>query len=269
MNPLVSILLPVHNGERYLRESIISVVKQTYPNWELIIINDGSTDSTENIALEFSNNDDRIKLFAKEHSGVAKSLNFGLVKTSGLYIARIDSDDIWLPEKLQFQVNFLNENPGIFLLGNSVIMIDEAGLPLREQKGFNNRLTLSSQTIRRRLLKNNLFCHSSVMFRYELIKIIGKYRENYKNSEDYEYWIRAAKRVNCEISERVLVHYRVWPYAVSFRRREQQIFYSFRARLSGLFSLGFIPLNIFYLIKFLLNSAFYLVMKNTRWLKQL
>jgi len=269
MKTLVSILLPVYNGERFLSEAIHSVINQNIQNWELIIINDGSADSSAEIATEFSKMDERIKVFEKEHSGVAKSLNFGLGKATGLYIARIDSDDIWLPEKLEYQVNCLNENPGLFLIGSSVIMIDEAGLPLREQKGFNNRLTLSSPTIRNRLLRNNLFCHSSVIFRYELINIVGKYHEGFKNSEDYEYWIRAAKKISCEISGRVLVKYRVWTNAVSLKKREQQIYYSFRARLKGLFTLGCIPLNLFFLLKFIGNSIVYFLKKGANRLKQL
>ncbi len=269
MKTLVSILLPVYNGERFLSEAILSVRNQTFKSWELLIINDGSTDSSAEIAMEFSNMDERVKVFEKEHSGVAKSLNFGLNKAAGELIARIDSDDLWFPEKLEYQVDLLKGNPDLFLMGTSVIMIDETGLSLAVQKGFNNRLPFSSKGIRRNLLKNNLFCHSSVMFRRDLISNIGMYHEGFKNSEDYEYWIRAAKKVSCEISGRVLVKYRVWSNAVSFKKREQQIYYSFRARLRGLFTLGCIPLNLFFLLKFIGNSIVYLLKKGVNHLKQL
>jgi glycosyltransferase involved in cell wall biosynthesis len=179
----------------------------------------------------------------------------------GEFIARIDSDDIWLPEKLKYQLNRFQNNPALFLLGTSVLLIDENGDPLSVQNGFNNRRHLNYKEIKRKLLRNNLFCHSSVMFRKELLNIIGHYNPKFKNSEDYEYWIRAVKKVYCEISKQVLVSYRVWSQAVSIKRREEQIYFSLKARLKGFFSTGNVITNSFYLIKFLLNSAIYLLKK--------
>ena len=196
-----------------------------------------------------------------EKSGVAKSLNYGLTLANGEFIARIDSDDIWLPEKLEYQLKRFQNNPTLFLLGTSVLLIDEDVDPLTVQKGFNNRRFLNYEGIKRKLLQNNLFCHSTIMFRKEMLDIIGHYNPQFKNSEDYEYWIRAVKKVNCEISDKVLVYYRVWSQAVSFQRREEQIYYSLKARLKGFFSIGNIFTNTFYLAKFLLNSTIYLLKK--------
>ena len=264
MNALVSIILPVHNGERFLRQAIVSVQEQSHRNWELIIINDGSTDRSGKIIEEFCQADDRIKNLHTEKSGVAKSLNYGLSMAKGVFIARIDSDDIWLPEKLEYQLNRFQNNTALFLLGTSVLLIDENGDPLPVQNGFNNRRHFNYKEIKRKLLRNNLFCHSSVMFRKELLNIIGQYNPKFKNSEDYEYWIRAVKKVNCEISNQVLVYYRVWSQAVSFRRREEQIYFSLKARLKGFFSTGNVITNSFYLAKFLLNSTIYLFKKSVK-----
>lgn len=261
MNALISVILPVHNGEKFLRQAILSVQEQSYNNWELIIINDGSTDSSGKIIEEFSQADNRIKSFHTEKSGVAKSLNYGLSLTKGEFIARIDSDDIWLPQKLEYQLGRFQNIPALFLLGASVLLIDENRDPLPVQKGFNNRRLLNYQEIKKKFLRNNLFCHSSVMFRKEMLNIIGHYNPQFKNSEDYEYWIRAVKKVNCEISDEVLVYYRVWSQAVSFRKREEQIYCSLKARLKGFFLIGNVITNSFYLVKFLLNSAIYLLKK--------
>ncbi len=264
MNPEVSIILPIHNGEKFLRNAILSVQNQTYKNWELIVINDESTDNSENIIEEFRISDHRIKVFQRPKSGIAKSLNFGLKKAIGQFIARIDSDDLWLPAKLEFQIRHFQSNKNLYLLGTSVELIDEEGLLLTRQKSFNALKFLSGREIKLKLLRNNLFCHSSVVFRIEMVNLIGYYDENFKNSEDYEYWIRAAKSVNCEITNKILVQYRIWPQALSFQKREEQIYYSLKARMKGLLSLGCIPLNFFYMAKFLISSLIYLFMKNFR-----
>lgn len=261
MKPLVSVILPVHNGEKFLLQALLSVQNQTYENWELIIINDGSTDNTGKIIDAFLLTESRVRVLTRQKSGIVKSLNFGIANANGELIARIDSDDIWLQGKLQYQIDHFEKNKNLYLFGASVILIDEIGQPLSIQKGFNNRKYFSHNEIKRSLLRNNLFCHSSVMFRKELINEIGLYNENFRNSEDYEFWIRAASKVECEITDKIFVHYRIWPQTVSQKRREEQILFSLRARLKGFFSMGNLFLNFLYLLKFLVTSTMFLCRK--------
>src|SRR5438270_1402157 len=121
--PLVSFIVPVFNGEKYLKESLDSVFAQTYHNWELIIINDGSTDCTEKIILKYDDN--RIRYFLNaENKGIIFSLNKGLREASGSFIARLDADDIALPFRIEHQVKFLLENTDYVMCGSYFQTID-------------------------------------------------------------------------------------------------------------------------------------------------
>ena len=124
---LVSILLPAYNGSKRIEGAIRSVIGQTYTNWELLVIDDGSIDKTAEIVDNFTKNDTRIKYIKNEFNlGIQKTLNYGLRESKGEYIARIDDDDIWCDkEKLNKQVDFLNTNPKCVLVGTGVIIVDK------------------------------------------------------------------------------------------------------------------------------------------------
>ena len=154
-HPLVTVLMAVYNGEKYLREAIESILDQTYTNFEFLIINDGSSDRTEEIILSY--NDKRIRYIKNEQNlKLIASLNKGLDLAKGEFIARMDADDISLPERLEKQINFLEKHPEIGLLGSWVRTL---GLT-------NNRNIIFKQghnTIRIQLLFNNFFHHPSVV----------------------------------------------------------------------------------------------------------
>ena len=137
--PLVSIVLPVYNGEKYLAESLDSVLAQTYQNWELVIINDGSTDGTENLIFRLS--DKRIKYLPNDgNKGIIFSLNRGLQVSNGVFIARLDADDIALPTRIEKQVEFLSENVDYNLCGSYFQTIDSNGQLLKNVRfPANNR----------------------------------------------------------------------------------------------------------------------------------
>src|ERR1700681_1475187 len=128
--PLVSVVLPVYNGERYLTQSINSILFQTYSNWELIIINDGSSDNTENLILNYP--DKRIKYISNDgNKGIIYSLNKGLEKAKGEFIARLDADDVALPFRIEKQVEFLTENTDYAMCGSYFQTIDSNGKILK------------------------------------------------------------------------------------------------------------------------------------------
>jgi glycosyltransferase involved in cell wall biosynthesis len=134
-NPQISIIVPVYNGGRYLAATVSSVLEQLFADFELLIINDGSTDDTAQIALELVTRDPRITYYQKENSGVSDTRNFGLVKAKGEFIVFLDADDIIDPDFLLSRLNFLRENPEIGICGSAVKMIDGddkliTGLPL-------------------------------------------------------------------------------------------------------------------------------------------
>ena len=110
---LVSIITPCYNGEKYISETIESVIAQTYPNWEMIIIDDGSKDNSLKIAMEYAQKDNRISVFQQPNGGSASARNNGIRRSNGQYIALLDADDLWLPDFLENQISFMIEKNAI------------------------------------------------------------------------------------------------------------------------------------------------------------
>jgi glycosyltransferase involved in cell wall biosynthesis len=184
--PLVSVIMPVYNCEKYLREAIDSVLAQSYKNIELVVINDGSTDSSREIILSFS--DPRIRFLENDNnSGIVFTRNKGLDSANGEFVATLDSDDVALPERLEKQVNFLSGNPDFGMCGTFFYSIDSDGKFLRKVKFPTN-----SRDIATFMTLGNCFCNSTVMIRSKIAKEL-KYREKYDIVEDYEMWWRITK----------------------------------------------------------------------------
>lgn len=189
MEKLVSIIMPTYNGSKWLKNAILSIQNQTYRNWELLVIDDGSSDNTAQIVADLVRNDSRVRYFKNEQNlGIQKTLNRGLDEAKGVYIARLDDDDSWADvQKLQKQVDFLNQNPMHVLVGTGVIMVNEEGKEL-----FRYLLPEKDYEIRRKLLSKNCFAHSSVMFKRDAVKKFGGYGdgEDVKHFEDYDLWMK-------------------------------------------------------------------------------
>lgn len=187
--PLISIILPVYNGVYHIQEAINSVISQSYANWELFVIDDGSTDNTREIVDNFSKNDKRIRHIKNETNlGIQKTLNKGLKEAQGEYIARIDDDDVWIDNaKLGKQVEFLENNKDYVLVGTGVIVVDE-----NKKELFRYLSPQEDKDIRKRILSKNCFAHSSVMFRKDSAFKFGRYseEENVKHIEDYDLWLK-------------------------------------------------------------------------------
>ncbi len=152
--PLVSVIMPAYNAEKYISKSIQSVLEQTYQNWQLIIVNDGSKDDTSSIIKCFD--DKRIRLIEQENSGVSKARNTGIEYSDGEYIAFLDSDDIWLDKKLEVQVNFMLNNLNIVLsyMDYSSFVDDDKVVKNKQLYPFK------IENLRQRLLVFNYICNS-------------------------------------------------------------------------------------------------------------
>ena len=200
--PAISVILAVYNGSPYLKEAIFSVLNQTFNDFEFIIVDDGSTHDSAGTIISISNDDERIRYFHKDHSGLAASLNHGLNNAKGELIARIDADDIWLPNKLEHQLNYLRRHKEIKLLGCSVRFINHAGCPLKK-KGFNRGSYINSSEILHKIVRNNLFCHSSVIFYRKIFESVSQYDESFVSSLDYDLWIRVLKSFLLYIKRRI------------------------------------------------------------------
>ena len=204
--PLVDIIMPVYNSEKTIRNSIESILKQTYKNWCLIIIDDGSTDNTRSIINGYT--DRRIKLIKSlKNNGVAASLNIGIdnLNDDSKYVARMDSDDIMLEYRLEKQVEYLEKHEKVSILGSNMI-IKKEGSPT------NTRLVShypnDNISIMTSLLFNNPIAHPTVMLRKNVLKE-NRYDTNFKWCEDYELWSRLAikKYVFHNIPEPLLIYH--------------------------------------------------------------
>ena len=215
-NPEVTVLMSVYNGEKYLREAIDSILNQTFENFEFLIINDGSTDGTADTLQSY--NDPRIKIINNEKNiGLTKSLNRGLKIARGEYIARQDADDVSMPERLEKEVNFLNQNRNIGLVGTYSLRINEKGNVLHVARPLND-----DRELKEKLLIGNQFGHGSVMFRRECIEKVGSYREEFKSSQDYDLWLRIADFFDVANIPELLYKWRLNVNSISVVRKDQQ-----------------------------------------------
>jgi glycosyltransferase involved in cell wall biosynthesis len=181
--PKVSVIMGVYNAEKYLEQAILSILSQTYTNLEFIIINDGSSDASHTIASSIK--DERIILISQDNMGLTKSLNKAIQASTGQLIARQDADDISIFNRLEKQVDFLNRNPSIGLVGSSMFITNSSGT-------FNEiyNYPSSHEDLLRAMPHFNPIVHGSVMFRRESIKDVGGYNEDFRYVQDYELWSR-------------------------------------------------------------------------------
>ncbi len=185
--PQITVLMAVYNGERFLRESVESILNQTFRDFEFLIINDGSTDGTCNILHSYD--DPRIRVVDNEQNiGLTRSLNRGLALARGEYIARQDADDRCHQIRLERQVAFMEANPEVVLLGTQVCFVNELGTPARWV--YSHR-PVSNLGIQWRLMIDSAFIHSSVMFRRKVIlNELHGYNEAFPSRQDAELWSR-------------------------------------------------------------------------------
>ena len=182
--------MPAYNREKYIAESIESALRQSFRDFELIIIDDGSTDSTLEIARRFAS-DPRVRIVQNESNlGIARTRNKALELARADYVAPLDSDDVWLDtDKLRKQVDFLNSHPDCALVGGAIIRIDPGG---RHLDTISFPTTDSS--IRKVILRYNPFAQSSLMYRKDLILKCGGYDPTYKVCDDYALWLNVGER---------------------------------------------------------------------------
>jgi glycosyltransferase involved in cell wall biosynthesis len=183
LKPRISVLMAVYNGEKYLKEAIDSVLNQTFADFEFIIVNDGSTDSSQKIIKSYS--DPRIRLIDNEKNlGLMKSLNKGIKLANGEFIARMDGDDICFSERFEKQLKFLEKHPEIGVLGSQVVNIDQSGKELKISTKF-----IEPELIKWCSVFSCPLLHPTVMVRADLLKN-NLYDESYNQAEDFELWSR-------------------------------------------------------------------------------
>jgi glycosyltransferase involved in cell wall biosynthesis len=204
----ISVVMSVYNGEKFVKQTVASILNQTFRDFEFIIIDDGSTDSSKKIIESF--NDHRINLISRENKGLTPSLNEGLSLSRGKYIARMDADDIAEPERFEKQINFLDSHSNVYICGTWAKIIDE-----NNKETGKYKTPVESEKIKRTMLWHNPFIHPSTMFRREIIDKVGYYSEKTKYAQDYEYWSRIIKKFSGVNIPEFLMKYRVSPKSMT------------------------------------------------------
>lgn len=219
MKPVITVLMAVYDGEAYLKECVDSVLNQTFKDFEFLIIDDGSVDSTSDIIKTYK--DERIRLLRNEKNlSQVASLNIGLDHAIGGYIARIDADDIMLPSRLERQLNYLKKRPDIALLGTFGEAIDEKGHTISR-----HRLPVrNEEIIATALFGEFIMMHSSIMFRKDIVFEAGKYNEAFSFTEDYKLATDLlARRYKINNIPDILIKYRLHNNRISVRDSKPQI----------------------------------------------
>lgn len=217
MNPLVSVILPFHNCEKYLERSIKSILNQSYTNFELLLFDDASSDSSWEILKLFD--DKRIKAFrSKENLGISAALNFLLAKAEGKYIARMDADDIAMPNRFDIQVNEMENDPRLIVLGSFAINIDE-NEDKKEVWSFPTR----DEQIKCKLIFNTSFIHPSVFIKAEILQKHNiQYSIDLKHVEDRALWLKLIPYGKFKNISIPLIYYRRHEYQVSTANQAMQ-----------------------------------------------
>lgn len=206
-NPIVSVIIPVYNGERYLAETIESVIAQTEVNWEIIAVNDGSTDNSQAILQEYAKKiPDRIKVITVENGGVSRARNTAVAAARGTYVAFLDQDDLWAPRKLGHQVEMFSRDKNLGISFTNVMFIDEKGSVLREnvlKLGVKHRGNVFEY-----LIFENFIGISSVMLKKKLYVRIGGFDPRFSLAEDYDFLLKVTQESSVDYIDEPLLLYR-------------------------------------------------------------
>lgn len=221
LKPKVSVLICVCNGEKFIGQALESIYNQTYQDFEVVIVDDGSTDRTADILLDMK--DSRTFIYRNsENKGLTKSLNIGLKLCRGEYVARMDADDISYPQRFEKQVRFLDENPNGIALGCWCNRIDSNG----QIHGAYDGQPIKPEDIKRQLLIGNCIAHPTAMVRRASLVEAGGYNERYAYAQDHDLWLRLSEVGRIYNLDEYLVGLRFWPENITATKGKQQLEYS-------------------------------------------
>ena len=205
--PRVTIAMPVHNARAHLREALDSVIGQSYPHWELVVVDDGSTDGSAEILSEYVAREPRLRVFRQpEQRGIVAARNRALAEASegSTYLAILDADDVALPDRIEAQVAFMEAHPDHALVGGHTLIIDENSQP-RGLRSYPLQYAAICDVIGR----YNPFAQSAVLLRRSLLAQVGSYDPAFPRCQDYDLWLRIASRFPVANLDRPLIRYRI------------------------------------------------------------
>jgi len=238
--PEVSVLMPVYNAGRYLPEAVESILSQSFADFEFLIFDDGSTDGSYDILHRYSLRDGRIRLFAKPHCGYVTWLNEGIQIARGEYIARMDADDISLPQRLARQVEYMRQKGECAVVGCDLVQIDSDGDLLNEVLHDTDH-----KAIEKDLLNGGLgvISHPACIIRRSALLAVGGYRKEFETIEDFDLWFRLAEYGLLANLPEVLLKYRIHHSNVIFTHADQQRHLADRILAEARSRKGLEPLN--------------------------
>lgn len=226
--------MPVYNAGDFLVEAIESIKKQTYKNWELIAIDDGSTDNSLDILKKYSTKNKKVRVYKAEHKGLPYALNLGLEKTKGEYIARMDADDVNHPKRLETQLNYLRKHKDIILAGTQVTMISEDGKPLAK-KSF----PLSHNEIYKMMAYMMPIQHATIMVRSAYFKNIAY--QNHTTAEDVSMFFKMLSKGKMANIKENLYFYRLRTGSNSLKNLKKTFFLTLKSRIKAVFYWDYKP----------------------------
>lgn len=204
-NPLVSIIIPVHNGEKYVRETLDSCIDQAYQNIEIIIVNDDSKDGTLDILREYEKKDNRIQVISvSKQNGLGNVINIGIRQSKGEYIARIDADDAMYPTRLEKQVEYLNSNPKCVAVGGQIDIIDA-----QSKITGHREYAIEDKDIKKNMFLFQPFAHPAVTLRRSAVEAVGLYPENLWKVEDVKFFFLLSKQGEFHNIQDTVIKYRM------------------------------------------------------------
>lgn len=218
----VSVVIPVHNGEKYLAQAIESVLAQTYRDFELLIVDDGSTDGSRAIMDRHARRDARIRILSQANRGVSAAGNLGFEEARGAWVARLDADDIFLPDKLQSQIAFIRQHPDVRIVGTLGYFINRTGrvIGLVNSDGPFTRTEFESMAGRGEPV---FFVHSSTLMHRQTVLALGGYREQFVQAEDVDLWLRMSEKGQLLLKmPQPLLLYRLHGESLTMKRNAEQ-----------------------------------------------
>ena len=218
-SPRISVVMAVYNGQHYLRKAVESILRQTYADFEFIIVDDGSTDRSRQILREYASADPRIRFLECCHQGLTKSLNYGLTFARGELIARMDADDIAVCHRFQRQVDYLDAHSECVALGSAMLLIDPDDAPLGYFETHETHEEIDAQNLR---VGGGGIGHPSAMIRHAALKQVGAYREQFPASQDGDLFLRLAEVGRLANLPEALIQYRVHLSSITIQRRTEQ-----------------------------------------------
>lgn len=244
--PTVSVVMPVYNGARFLRQAIESVLGQTFSDLEFLIVDDGSTDDTRGIVQSYR--DKRIRLLVNDRNlGITESLNKGITAASGKFVGRMDADDVAREDRFEKQIEFLERNPTVALVGANCILIDGSGIEVGRENYPD-----STRGIMRRIFIHNPFAHSSVTIRSDIIARCGMYDQRFLHNEDYDLWLRIASGHEVRNLEDFLILRRVHEANLTVEKETELTLYRIRTLFHAAVNYYHKPLYLIFLVRPLL-----------------